>query len=444
MNFWPSTCQQYLVPLKYTCRMNPEVLAESTDPDFEMEYIDIGNVSLEHGIGQLQAFRFYGAPSRARKIVRKGDTLISTVRTYLKAIAYIEEDHTNWIASTGFAILRPDVGIDPRFLYRVAQASPFVEAVVASSTGVSYPAINPSTLGSIEIPLPDLVTQKAIADFLDRETARIDQLIEKKERQVSLLKEKETALVTAAVTKGLNRKAGMTETNVGWLGSVPSHWTVCTLGLRYSIKLGKMLDQARQTGQHLRPYLRVYDVQWGTINVNDLPQMDFTPGDRARFRLLPGDLLVNEGGSYVGRSAIWEGQIEECYYQKALHRLRPHDATRDSSRFFIHVMSAATRLGVFIAGGNQTTIDHLTAEAFGKYLFAFPPIDEQLAITAHLDDRQNEIRKATLSIEQSISHLREFRSALITSAVTGQIDVASWSKRGETDRSLDALQESYA
>ena len=85
MNFWPSTCQQYLVPLKHTCRMNPEVLAESTDPEFEMEYIDIGNVSLEYGIGQLQAFRFHAAPSRARKIVRKGDTLISTVRTYLKA-----------------------------------------------------------------------------------------------------------------------------------------------------------------------------------------------------------------------------------------------------------------------------------------------------------------------------------------------------------------------
>jgi hypothetical protein len=193
---WPSTRQQYLVPLKHTCRMNPEVLAESTDPDFEMEYIDIGNVSLEHGIGQLQAFRFHAAPSRARKIVRTGDTLISTVRTYLKAIAYIEEDHTNWIASTGFAILRPDVGIDPRFLYRVAQAHPFVEAVVASSTGVSYPAINPSTLGSIEIPLPDLATQQSIADFLDRETARIDQLIEKKQHLIELINEKGTAIST--------------------------------------------------------------------------------------------------------------------------------------------------------------------------------------------------------------------------------------------------------
>jgi type I restriction enzyme S subunit len=191
VNFWPSTCQQYLVPLKHTCRMNPEVLAESTDPDFEMEYIDIGNVSLEHGIGQLQPFRFHAAPRRARKIVRKGDTLISTVRTYLKAVAYVQEDHTNWIASTGFAILRPDVGIDPRFLYRVTQASPFVAAVVASSTGVSYPAINPSTLGSIAIPLPDLKTQKAIADFLDCESARIDQLIEKKQRMVELTLERQ-------------------------------------------------------------------------------------------------------------------------------------------------------------------------------------------------------------------------------------------------------------
>ena len=312
------------------------------------------------------------------------------------------------------------------------------------SKDFAVPGLDRSEAYNKTVPCLGLETQKAIADFLDRETARIDQLIEKKERQVALLKEKETAQVTTAVTKGVDRKAGMAETNVGWLGSVPSHWAVCKLGLRYSIKLGKMLDQARQTGQHLRPYLRVYDVQWGTINVNDLPQMDFTPSDRARFRLLPGDLLVNEGGSYVGRSAIWEGQIEECYYQKALHRLRPHDAARDSSRFFIHVMTAATRLGVFIAGGNQTTIDHLTAEAFGKYLFAFPPIDEQLAITAHLDDRQNEIRKATVSIEQSISGLHELRSALVTAAVTGQIDVTTWGKRGRTDQRLDAIEADMA
>ena len=221
MNFWPSTCQQYLVPLKHTRRMNPEVLAENTDPDFEMEYIDIGNVSLEHGIGQLQPFRFHAAPSRARKIVRKGDTLISTVRTYLKAIACVQEDHTNWIASTGFAILRPDVGIDPRFLYRVTQASPFVEAVVARSTGVSYPAINPSTLGSIEIPLPDLKTQKAIVNFLDHETARIDQLIERKQMMVALIVERKSAAVEDAINVGISTrlkhlKTFITSGSRGW------------------------------------------------------------------------------------------------------------------------------------------------------------------------------------------------------------------------------------
>lgn len=272
-------------------------------------------------------------------------------------------------------VLEPQ-GIHPKFAHHLLRSSAFQEefyrwghGIVADLWTTRY-----SDMKGIRVAIPDLNTQKAIAAYLDRETARIDKLIAKKERQLTLVAEKFDALVSVAVTKGLDgNRREYSMSGVDYLGTSPKDWDIEPLGRRYSIQLGKMLDASRQTGEHLAPYLRVADVQWDEINVEDLPLMDFSAGDRLRFNLLPGDLLVNEGGSYVGRSAIWRGQIAECFYQKALHRVRPRQPERDSAEFLLWLMWFATKQGVFVARGNQTTIDHLTAEALRRYRFAFPP-----------------------------------------------------------------------
>lgn len=212
------------------------------------------------------------------------------------------------------------------------------------------------------------------------------------------------------------------DSGVEWLGEVPAHWEVVPVSYRYEVQLGKMLDGNKVTGEHLRPYLRVFDVQWDKINVDDLPEMDFDQEDRIRYRLKAGDLLVNEGGSYVGRSAVWRGEMEECYYQKALHRLRPHDKAADTAEFFLFVMENATRQGVFVARGNQATIEHLTAEALRRYRFAFPPRQEQEDIAAFL--RRETERYGALVTEQEklIDLLKEKRQAVISRAVTKGLD----------------------
>jgi len=191
----------------------------------------------------------------------------------------------------------------------------------------------------------------------------------------------------------------------------------------YVSHLSKVLDTSKISGEHLRPYLRVFDVQWGEINTDDLPVMDFDEDDRKKFCLRAGDLMVNEGGSYVGRSAIWRGEIEECYYQKALHRLRAHQVDKDSPEFMFYIMDNATKRGVFVAGGNQATIEHLTAEALRRYRFAFPPFHEQVAIAAHLDDQTAKFDTLIAEAQHAIELLKEHRSALISAAITGKIDV---------------------
>ncbi len=135
-----------------------------------------------------------------------------------------------------------------------------------------------------------------------------------------------------------------------------------------------------------------------------------------------GDLLVCEGGE-VGRAAIWTGALDECYYQKALHRLRQRQADHDVPRFQFYLLNSAATLGVFTAGEGKSTIAHLTAEALRRYRFAYPPHNEQTEIVAFLDVETTKFNELVSEARTAITLLQERRSALISAAVTGQIDV---------------------
>ena len=206
--------------LKHLATVNDEALPETTDPGMEMAYVDIGNVDAIHGISRMEDMTFDDAPSRARRIVRQGDVIISTVRTYLRAIARIEATDANIVVSTGFAVIRPRQ-LEDRYLAYAVNAPHFIERVVANSVGVSYPAINASELACLDIAIPPLPEQRAIAAFLDRETARIDALVAKKERLIELLQEKRATLINHAVTRGLEPNAPMKDSGVEWIGDNP-------------------------------------------------------------------------------------------------------------------------------------------------------------------------------------------------------------------------------
>ncbi len=186
--------------LKFVASINPDTLPETTPRDFTFTYIDIGNVSSDGRISDAQEYTFEAAPTRARRKVQAGDTIISTVRTYLQAIAFIEYHLSDFIVSTGFAVLRPRENVHPRFLYYLVRSQGFVDATMAHSNGVSYPAITPSSLAGLWGLLPPLPEQRAIADYLDRETAQIDRLKGEVESSIDLLQRYRTALISAAVT----------------------------------------------------------------------------------------------------------------------------------------------------------------------------------------------------------------------------------------------------
>lgn len=185
--------------LKYCANLDREKLSEKTEPEYAFHYIDISSVTEYGGIGNTQEMMFEKSPSRARMVVQDGDTIISTVRTYLKAIAYIDglEDH---ICSTGFCVVTPNEKLHPKFGYYLLQSDYFVQKIVSESVGVSYPAISSTEIGNMAIAIPSPENQARIAHYLDSKCAEIDALITAKEKTNALLKEQRQSIIYEAVT----------------------------------------------------------------------------------------------------------------------------------------------------------------------------------------------------------------------------------------------------
>lgn len=188
-------------PLKRWVRLNARTLGQKTSPDFEFRYVDIGSVQTGRLVKEPERIRFEAAPSRARRVLRRGDTIISTVRTYLKAIWYVSEDADDLIASTGFAVFTPGSGVEPEYLGYVIQSSPFVNRVTANSIGIAYPAIAETVLGRFPVALPPTVDeQQAIVARIKTESAPLDDAITRTEEEIKLIREYRDRLIADVVT----------------------------------------------------------------------------------------------------------------------------------------------------------------------------------------------------------------------------------------------------
>lgn len=184
-------------PLKHWVSINGKVIPETTDPETEIFYIDIGAVSTGFLVEQPAAMKFGIAPSRARRLLRFGDTIISTVRTYLKAIYFVNMDIPNLVASTGFAVLTPHPSLHPEFVSFVIQSSSFIERVTANSVGIAYPAITESRIGAFHIAIPPSKQEQAeIVELIKRKTASLDAAISQAQKEISLIREYRTRLFT--------------------------------------------------------------------------------------------------------------------------------------------------------------------------------------------------------------------------------------------------------
>ena len=196
--------------LKNVVSCNNETLSNNTEPSLQIEYVEIADVKEMEGIVRTTHYKFSEAPSRARRITKNGDIILSTVRTYLKAVALVKQE--GLIVSTGFAVLRPK-DCNQEYISYLLRSDYFLGEVSRRSFGISYPSITTDALLSIEIPIPPLSEQRAIVSYIEAKTASINKLIDAYEQQVERVKEYKQRLISDAVTGKINVTGKQTQTN---------------------------------------------------------------------------------------------------------------------------------------------------------------------------------------------------------------------------------------
>lgn len=389
-------------PLWALCTLNDETLPELTPGSFSFEYVDISNVTEGQISDELETYAFRDAPSRARRLARTDDVIISTVRTYLRAIARIEQVDGHRVYSTGFAVLRPDSNlIDPRYIAYVLSSSRVMDEIVATSVGVGYPAIQGSALHRIRVPYCNLATQREIADYLDRETSSIDAMLGK-------LDELAERLRTRRATAGSSlHMMGFDLVRLQWLMD------------EVDMRAGSDHDDL--------PLLSV-SIHHGVQLREDSSSRQQASADLSRYKVVrAGEIVLNRMRAFQGGlgKAPTDGLVSPDYAV-----LRPRaELTAEWAEYimrspeFVNSMSQWLR-GIGAADQSNVRTPRINVRDLFGLSIPLPSCDEQTRITDHLDEVTREVNAMLAKVADLKSLLLERRSALITDVVTGRKDVA--------------------
>lgn len=415
-------------PLKRVATCNDEVLSERTDEETLIEYVEISDVNSASGITGSTTHSFSSAPSRARRLVRDQDVLISTVRTYLRAIAPVRSPAHNLVVSTGFAVVRPDPEqISGGYLGYLTRSDEMISEVIARSVGVSYPAINASDIMRLVVPIPNIGEQAQIARFLDHETAKIDALISEQEHLIELLQEKRQAVISRAVTRGLDPDVPMKDSGVEWFGEVPTHWKVS------QFKFNTVELQTGPFGSQLHaddyieggvPLINPAHMAEGNISPDPQVSVDESTWNRLqRHALSAGDIVFARRGE-LGRCAIVTD--EQTGWLCGTGSLMAKLTQQLHPEYAYLLMSSREVASELSLESKGSTMQNLNTETLGKVRVPVPPRREQEVILEYIHEVSGQFASLISEARSSIGLIAERRSALISAAVTGKIDVRDW------------------
>ena len=285
-------------------------------------------------------------------------------------------------------------------------------------------SISSSNIMELPVTLPPAAEMDLLLDHVDRETARIDALVAKKTRFIELLREKRQALITHAVTKGLDPNVKMKDSGVEWLGEVPEHWEVKRLKFVATVQTGiaKGKDNADKDTVEI-PYLRVANVQDGYLDLDEVATLEVSSADLSRYLLQPGDVLMNEGGDFdkLGRGHVWHGQIDPCIHQNHVFAVRPHSVRPE----WLNAYTSSSAAQFYFMGRSKqsTNLASISSSNLMELPVPLPGDDEQCQILQAVQERASRLDGLLAKTNRSIVLLKERRAALVTAAITGQIDL---------------------
>lgn len=397
--------------LKDVAFVNLRTLDESTKGDYKFRYIDISSVSADNGITLGDEITFQEAPSRARRIVKKDDVLVSTVRTYLRAIANIDWDAKDIIASTGFAVYTPNNKIIPRFLAYSIKSTKAINQICSNSKGVSYPAIQAQVLSSIEIPYWDLKRQEAIAAYLDKECEKIGRKIELLERKADAYSRLRRSLINRAVTRGLAPNVSLKPSGDKWIGDIPQHWG-------YE-RVEKYFHNNTSYNKDFQ-YKHAFKFFKGTIiHKDETFEEDEYQDTYEKYTIVePNDIIINGLNLNYDLKSMRVGKVtENGIITSAYIVLRPYNNVY--SDFFNYLFKAFDYRKFFHGMGKGIRLT-LSFNELQYFEIPVPPIEEQKEIAAYLDEKCAKIDAILEKINTEVERLKELKRSLINEVVTGQ------------------------
>jgi type I restriction enzyme S subunit len=347
------------------------------------------------------------------------DVLFGKLRPYLAKV-YLSD--IEGLASTEALVLRCKNNIFPKFLKYYILSRDFINIVDSSTFGAKMPRASWDFIGNLFFIFPPLNEQQKIAQFLDYKTKQIDELIKKKETLIEKLDEKRTAIISHAVTKGLDSSVPIKDSGIEWLGDIPKHWKVIRL---------KHLANKITDGEHISPknidigipLLSAKDIRERYIRFDDASYV--TEEDAQVFwkRCKPekGDILIVSRGATVGRIGFVEINTKFCLMGSVI-LIKLNDIVYPDFIYFatnqnyvqksiIQVSDASAQQAIYLIDVKETK-------------FFIPPYNEQKQISKHLDQKTTQIDQQKAKIKEAIELLKEYRTSLITNAVTGKIDVS--------------------
>ncbi|MBI5823153.1 MAG: restriction endonuclease subunit S [Chloroflexi bacterium] len=322
--------------------------------------------------------------ANSKQLLHEGDILISTANSKELVGKSCIVDRLPYEATFGafVTVIRPNKKVTPEYLAFWMRTKEFLDkCYLMSSNTTNISNLRTSELLEYEIPLPPLTEQKRIASLL----ARADRL-----RQ---LRRTAHDLGDALLQSVFLEMFGHVRVN-------DKKWELARFEDVCETRLGKMLDDKKQTGKNKRPYLRNFNVRWHSLDLSDIAEMDFDEKDRKEFRLQYGDVLICEGGE-VGRAAIWRNEMEECYFQKALHRARPNSKLANPE-YIVHLLWWMAQSGGLVDSTSQVTFAHLTGEKLKELVIPVPPLslqEEFAGVVARVESLRGRMGESTRQVE---------------------------------------------
>ena len=329
--------------------------------------------------------------------------------------------------TTELHIIRPRERVSTEFLWYVLRSKPFMHEAETAMRGVAGQQRVPTEfVENYTIEYPGHSEGHQIQKYLSQKEGRIDSTIKSLRRLLERIDEYSSATITGFIQNGYSDNKESVSGLEKWLENIPRSWDIIKLKYLADVRTGVTKGSYRQENDTVSiPYLRVANVQDGHLDLSKVKNIELPPSEVDNYLLKPGDILMNEGGDFdkLGRGTVWDGEINPCIHQNHVFAVRPKDQTH--SEWISKLTESKPYKHYFKINSKQSTnLASISATDIKELPIILPPEDERMEILNRLNDKESSLSNISDSAESMISALEEKRQALITAAVTGQIDVS--------------------